>query len=240
MKHPPDQNTDQSSDVLLLAALNRLETRLKVKRSSMSAPNPAQTDSDSDRDDNENEDATETASGVHGVIDMTDWVDDSWLQTVSIEELLESFEAWIKKRSVTDKTFAKWAQYLKAVANYLMLYHGTHIRHWYLRLAAVKRLGQYFRSFDRTWYQRLVPQHLAILARTPPYIIDCFINGGFALKLDNTGLAIDDAHESKINRMLKGYIRHPTAALIAEAAVMLPAKVRALNEFTDQFMASMG
>jgi hypothetical protein len=154
-----------------------------------------------------------------------------------------SFMEWVRQRSKADDTFNKWAQYIDTVERYLMLYHGTQTRNWNMRMVAVKRLGPYFRAFDRTWYQRLIPQHLALLARTPEPIMDFFRKGGFAVNVwgeQSRGDALDGLHECGVNRSMKAHITRPTVALIEKRVRQLPRISAAVEDFCGSVAIEMG
>ena len=70
-----------------------------------------------------------------------------------------------------------------------------------------------FEAFDRQNYQRLIPQHLKDLASIPESILDDFVNGGFSARLSSSewhAVAIDECHETKINKDAKLAVLRPT------------------------------
>ena len=82
-----------------------------------------------------------------------------------------------------------------------------------LRLASIKLMAPVCTAFDHQTYQKLIAQHLADLCSFPNKVTNSFKQGGFVVSLSGTpwhSVAIDEAHEMKINKECKMSIVQPS------------------------------
>lgn len=96
---------------------------------------------------------------------------------------------------------------------YLGLFIAVRSRNWQLRLASLKMMAPLFMAFDRPTYRQLVPHHLHTLSVAPQDLIDQLADGSFAVSLSEHqwhSVALDEAHESKINKACKTALVRPT------------------------------
>ena len=71
----------------------------------------------------------------------------------------------------------------------------------------LKMMMPLFSVTDKFNYSRIIPKHLADLTTFPRYILDNLREGGFVISLKGTpfaSMAVDEAHESTINKDVKG------------------------------------
>ncbi|GAQ93106.1 hypothetical protein KFL_013010010, partial [Klebsormidium nitens] len=112
-----------------------------------------------------------------------------------------------------------WRFVMVDMKAYISLWLAIRTEDWDLRVAAYKLLGPLFRAYDRTHYQRLIPLHLAHLQQLPPEISGALKQGLWTVSLKGRpykSLALDEAHETLINRDLKMSMnRPPTAASLS-------------------------
>lgn len=98
---------------------------------------------------------------------------------------------------------------------YMSLWLAIRTSDWDLRVASYKLLGPLFRAYDRTHYQRLVPRHLAHLHQLPTEILESLKKGLWTVSLKGRpfkSLALDEAHETLINRDLKMSMNRPPSS----------------------------
>ena len=126
----------------------------------------------------------------------------------------EDFLQFISQQTAMDDTWKFWCGFLfEDVTPYICLYIAIRTRKWSLRVASIKNLIPLFTAFDRTVYQRILPQHLADLLCMPASVLQHFKEGGFTAALTKTpcaSVAIDEAQETKINKDCKMGITRPT------------------------------
>ena len=82
-----------------------------------------------------------------------------------------------------------------------------------IRVASIKSMIPLFTAVDKTVYQCILPQHLADLLCMAACVLQHFQEGGFTVALTKTpcsSIAINEAHETKINKDCKMAITCPT------------------------------
>ena len=97
----------------------------------------------------------------------------------------DEFHSFVKQQADTDSTWKFWAQFVFQDCirmAYIGLFLSVRCRNWNLRVSSLKLM---FCAYDKTMYQRLIPNHLAAtcIQTFPPIIIDCFKKGGFAINI---------------------------------------------------------
>ena len=92
---------------------------------------------------------------------------------------------------------------------YIGLFIAIRSGNWELRLASIKLTAPVFTAFDHRTYRKLIAQHLADLCSFPNKVTNSFKQGGFVVSLSGTpwhSVAIDEAHEMKINKECKSLL----------------------------------
>ena len=97
-------------------------------------------------------------------------------------------------------------------------------------------------AFDRHIYQRLIPQHLLIkdLASIPESILEQLVNGGFSAWLSSSewhAVALDECHETKINKDAKLAILRPTESKMLHTSNYLQFRADCLNNLKNELFA---
>ena len=80
-------------------------------------------------------------------------------------------------------------------------------------MASIKLMAPIFTAFDHQNYRKLIAQHLADLETFPDEVLTIFREGGFVASLSGRpwhSVALDEAHEMKINKECKTSIVTPS------------------------------
>ena len=83
----------------------------------------------------------------------------------------------------------------------------------------IKLMGPLFSVFDRPTYRKLVPHHLYTLSQMPKEMVDALADGSFAVALSERrwhSVALDEAHETKINKACKQVASFPGSCVGGE------------------------
>ena len=94
-----------------------------------------------------------------------------------------------------------------------------------------------FNAFDRTTYQRIIPDYLHNYLTFPIEILNFFEKGGFAVNITNQGwhsVALDEAHEMCVNKDLKGAVVQSTQAYLQKTSFFFNYRVKLLKHFKAQ------
>ena len=123
--------------------------------------------------------------------DNSDTTDDTLYQqfldvnnelNAKLNGLSEDFETFLNILSESDQVWKLWNQYIHFDAFfYISLWLSIRQGNWALRNAALKGMAPIFHAFDRTYYLKIIPQHLEDMLKCPRYILKQFENGGFVL-----------------------------------------------------------
>ena len=136
----------------------------------------------------------------------------------------DEFHSFVKQQADTDSTWKFWAQFVfEDCMAYIGLFLSIRCRNWNLRVSSLKLMAPLFCAYDRTTYQRLIPNHLAAIQTFPPMIIDCFKKGGFAINVKGGSghyVGLDEAHEMCINKDMEAVVR-PTQAYLQKTSLFL-------------------
>ena len=115
---------------------------------------------------------------------------------------------------------------------YVALFVAIRNGDWLLRLAAIKLMAAVFHAFDRPIYQRIVPRHLADLLCFPPQVLHHLQKGAMSVRLTKSNgraVALDEAHEMKINRDAKFAVIRPSEELMEQISNFLPFHAQCIN-----------
>ena len=133
------------------------------------------------------------------------------------------FDDFRKRMGERDETFKFWDSFVHEDAmSYLGLYTATRSGKWDLRNPCIKKMTPMFSVCDQHNHARILPQHLSDIATMPEDILENFRNGGFVSSLKGTpyqSQAIDEAHESTINRDVKMAISRNNENLIVSKSI---------------------
>eukprot|EP00117_Sycon_ciliatum_P034252 scpid30999/ scgid4638/ len=141
-----------------------------------------------------------------------------------------------------DDTWRFWVDfYFQHMTSYIGLWVAVRTGNWDLRVAAIKAAAPLFHAFDRTYYLRLLPHHLAHVASMPGEIKAQFQSGSFSVSLSSnafSSVGLDECHEMCINKDLKAAIVHPRPEYIDRLARYLPHRGHVLHNFQDELFPS--
>lgn len=102
-------------------------------------------------------------------------------------DLCDKFFAEVKTQSDLHETTKFWWQFVfedcfAYVALHLAMRDGL-MGQWDLRVAAIKCMAPLFTAFDKTNYQKLIPQHLLDMLTIPKEDLSCLQQGGFTVSI---------------------------------------------------------
>lgn len=98
-------------------------------------------------------------------------------------------------------------------------------------------MARLFHAFDRQNYMELCAQHLADVWQLPPTVKQHFVNGAFTvsvLGVSNHGQAVDEAHESVVNRQTKAVLHRAEPDYIEQIAHYLPFRAQMQENLRQQ------
>ena len=137
-----------------------------------------------------------------------------------ITQLLEDdhthnkFKSYIEQLALNDKTIKFWYQFVFIDCfSYLCLYLAIRSSNWNLHLSSLKMMSPLFSAFNRDFYERIIPYHIADIESFPSEVLQCLINDGFTVSMSGCrwcAIALGEAHEMYINKDLKAAVTHPT------------------------------
>ena len=119
----------------------------------------------------------------------------------------EGFKNFIDQMSEADQTWKLWNQFVfRDLLSYYGLYLSIRCSNWELRVACLKQMVPVFMAFDREYYARIIPDHLAQVLQYPPEVLHCFEKGAFTVNLTGhptRAVALNEAHEMCISKDMK-------------------------------------
>ena len=152
-----------------------------------------------------------------------------------------NFQEYVRKQGEVDHTYKYWSDFvLVDCCAYIQLYLAIRSGNWSLRVAAIKQMAPLFTVFDQDIYMKLIPSHLLDIAQHyPSEILACFMSGGFTVSLNGEPLnnvALDEAHEKKINKDLKSAIVRPTADYLQKLSLFFNYRIIAYKNVVSQLL----
>lgn len=141
-------------------------------------------------------------------------------------------------------TIRFWYQYLTSDCfAYVALFVAIRYRNWELRMGSLKQQAAIFSAFDRTIYERLIPQHLRDILCLPEPVLTHLQNGSFSVPFNPSewhGVAIDECHEMKINKDAKLAVVRPSKDKMAFLSNHLSFRATCVYNLTDQIFPEQG
>ena len=115
---------------------------------------------------------------------------------------------------------------------YVALFVAIRNGSWLLHVAEIKLMAAVLHPFDRPIYQRLVPRLLADLLCFPPQVLHHLQKGVLSVSLTKSNgraVALDEAHEMKINDNAKFAVVRPTEELMECISNFMPFRAQCIN-----------
>ena len=149
-----------------------------------------------------------------------------------------NFQSFVDKMASKDINWKFWKQFVfEDMLAYICLYLAIRSGYWELRLASIKLMAPIFTAFDHQNYRKLIAQHLADLHTFQDEVLSTFQEGGFVASLSGRpwhSVALDEAHEMKINKECKTSIVHPSRDYIHRVASYIPYRAKCLENLREQ------
>lgn len=145
----------------------------------------------------------------------------------------------IKDMAKSNETCLFWSRFIESdIFAYISLFISIRNCDWQLRIASIKLMAPIFFAFDRPIYQRLVSTHLADLLCLPSELQQYFDhNGAFAVHITSHSghaTALDETHETVINRIIKNTVTRPNPELMEHACNAFPFRSACQNQLRQQ------
>ena len=154
----------------------------------------------------------------------------------------EEYTSFMTSMGSQDENWQFWSQFiLKDCSALLTLYLAVRTGNWYLRVAALNQMAALFFAFNRPHYQKLIVQHLSDLLVMPREILQHLEAGRFVASLTGRPghhVAIDEAHEMKINKDLKSAIVHPSTENMNRLSLYIGHRTKMITNLQRQLMKS--
>ena len=83
-----------------------------------------------------------------------------------------------------------------------------------MRMCAIKSMAALFTAMDRKGYQKLISGHIVDVLKMPQTVLAQLRQGGWTVSLTGRAfpsVAVDESHETSINKDCKRYVTHPSA-----------------------------
>ena len=104
-------------------------------------------------------------------------------ELITDAEMESEFKEFIKQQSLQD-TWKFWTQFVfNDCFSYVGLYLAIRGGNWNLRVSSLKQMAPLFAAFDRDYYARIIPHHLADIQQYPPDILKCLEAGAFVVSI---------------------------------------------------------
>lgn len=157
-----------------------------------------------------------------------------------VNEHLKEFRKFLDDLAMKQDTIKFWYDFVfKDIFPYISLYMAIRYRNWDMRTGSLKELVAVYAAFDRKTYEALLPRHLHDLALLPDYLLEQFRKGGFSIRLsqkDWSAVALDECHETKINKDAKLAVVRPTSERMWTIANYLPFRSKCVNNLKTQIL----
>ena len=151
----------------------------------------------------------------------------------TLTDFSSGFHSFIETLCSRQQTCRFWYEYITTNSLvYMALFIAIRNGDWVLRMTAIKLMAAVFCAFDRPIYRRLIPQHLADLLCFPVPILQHLQKGAMSVRLTKSkghAVALDEAHEMKINKHAKFSVVRPSKELMEKISNFMPFRSKCLN-----------
>ena len=159
-------------------------------------------------------------------------------ELISEAQATDGFKQFLYRQAKIDSTWQLWTNFVfNDCFCYVGLFIAIRTSNWDLRLASLKEMGPLFAAYDRPFYQKILPHHIADIQCYPQDILECLKEGGFTVKLNEGighAIALDEAHEMCINRDLKMAVARPTLPYLRKTNFFFSYRIKAQKQLTTQ------
>ncbi len=160
--------------------------------------------------------------------------------TVQDNALQQKFLSYLSSMASADTNWRFWKEFVfRDAYSYICLFLSIRGGVWKLRNASIKKMAPLFTAFDRPHYRKLIPQHLKDLQTMPEEVKQFFESGAFVCSIsgsDMNSVALDEAHETLINKDIKTSVVRPTKEYLDRILYYFPVRSKALNKLKDQLL----
>lgn len=160
------------------------------------------------------------------------------IPTELLTQNYDRFKIFMRRLAQQDATWRFWIQCVfDDLLAYVGLYLAMRSGDWCLRTASIKKMAPTFTAFNHYHYTELIGSHIADLLALPENISTQFQQGAFVASISGTpwhSVAIDECHETMINKSCKMAIVRPTEEYINRVIHYLPTRAKALDNLANQ------
>ena len=146
------------------------------------------------------------------------------MDNVTDTTIPDNFWTWIKtynEKYTHDELSSFWAQMLIYLHAYVGFYFAVRSGNWFLRNSCLKVISELYFAYSRNKYEVLSMSAIANSYTYPIEVIHHFTHGQWTVSVKGRpfhNLALDEAHESIINRRLKSITTRPSHFRMVELA----------------------
>lgn len=162
------------------------------------------------------------------------------LRTLNVTGSFSDFTSALEEHAASYSTLRLWGQFVtQDCMEYILLWLAIRCGQWNLRCGIVKSTSALFHAFDRRNYAELSAVHLADLCQLPNDVRDNFSKGAFVVSISGVPSrrqALDEAHESGVNRKTKAVLNRADAEYIQRTAHYIPYRAALQGNIIEQVL----